>query len=230
MIKIISLGGSTLFNKELEFNDSFLNKFKAIITKNKNKFIIVIGGGKTARLYVNGLKKLAKLNNKDYDEVGIESTKLNAIFLEKLFKNETLSITNEVTSDLISKLNKSKKKLIIVYGNKPGHTSDYDTAVVAKIANVNEIINITNIDYIYNKNPNKYKDAKPIKQLTWSDYFKIIGTKIVASGNYPFDPIASKFCQKNNIKVYSVSFKYLSTIKNILEQKITTKDIFSLID
>lgn len=228
-IKIISLGGSTLFAENFNFNFSFLKKFKALIDNSKDKFIITIGGGKTARLYVNALRKLTSLNDKDYDDVGIETTHLNALFLSKYFKDSTLVTTNKVSSYMIKKLKSSKKKIIFVYGNKPGHTSDYDTVLSAIEAKSKEIINISNIDYVYDKNPNQYATAKIIKELTWKDYFKIVGLKVKASGNYPFDPIASKLCLKNNIKVYVVSYKNIKTIKNILNNKITKKDIFSLI-
>ena len=53
---IISLGGSLIAPDKVDYE--FLEKFKKVLEKNKRKykFVVVCGGGKTARTYIQGLE------------------------------------------------------------------------------------------------------------------------------------------------------------------------------
>ena len=58
---VISLGGSLIVPDKIDI--PFLRKFREIINKHKTKykFIIVTGGGSTARKYINALSELTNL-------------------------------------------------------------------------------------------------------------------------------------------------------------------------
>ena len=60
-------------------------------------------------------------------------------------------------------------------GWKPGWSTDYDAVLIAKNHNVKTIINLTNIDYVYDKNPGEFPDAKPMKELDWKSFKTIVG-------------------------------------------------------
>ena len=53
MVKVLSLGGSLIIPDNISYQ--FLEKFKKLIKKyaEKEKIIIVCGGGQTARKYIN---------------------------------------------------------------------------------------------------------------------------------------------------------------------------------
>ena len=53
---VISLGGSLIVPNKIDYE--FLDEFKKILIKNKKKynFIVVCGGGSTARTYIKGLE------------------------------------------------------------------------------------------------------------------------------------------------------------------------------
>ena len=55
-----------------------------MISKSKNKFIIIVGGGKTARKYLDAAKKLGLKKNKDLDWIGIKVTRLNAQLIKEV--------------------------------------------------------------------------------------------------------------------------------------------------
>ena len=59
---------------------------------------------------------------------------------------------------------KSKKKVLIAGGWKPGWSTDFDAVLLAKNLKAELVINMTNVDYVYNKDPKKSKGAKPIKE------------------------------------------------------------------
>jgi uridylate kinase len=125
---------------------------------------------------------------------------------------ENLIVTNPT-----SKI-KFNKKILIAAGWKPGWSTDYDTVLLAKNLKVNTIINMSNIDYVYDKDPKKNKNAKKIKNISWKDFRKIIGNKWKAGLNKPFDPVAAKEAEKLGLKV-SIIGKSLRNFENLLNNK-----------
>ena len=85
-----------------------------------------------------------------------------------------------------------------------------------KNAGAKEVINMSNIDYVYNKDPGKHKDAKKIENLSWNDYRKLSGNVWKAGMSMPFDPIAAKEAQKSKIRVYVVGNDLLN-LQNLLD-------------
>jgi uridylate kinase len=67
--------------------------------------------------------------------------------------------------------------------------------------NVKTVVNLSNIEMAYDRDPKIYPDAKPIKKITWVDFRKIVGDKWVPGMNMPYDPIASKKAQELGLKV-----------------------------
>ena len=112
--KIISVGGSIIIPKT-GFDIKFLKKFRELIlsrVKKGEKFILVIGGGATCRVYQDALKKTVKINNNDLDWLGIYSTWFNAEFVRLMF--------GEYASSFVIKNPTDKKILKQVQDDREG--------------------------------------------------------------------------------------------------------------
>ena len=193
---VLSLGGSLIVPDKIDVK--FLKNFKKTIlnfTAKKNKVIIICGGGKTCRIYQNECKKISTTSNKELDLLGIKATMLNAQLVKAIFGDKAILIGDP------EKKIKTNKKIIIGAGWLPGYSSDMDAVLVAKNFKAKTLINLSNVQYIYNKDPNKFKDAKKIKQTTWKNFQKIVGTKWIPGKNTPFDPIATKLATKLKLKL-----------------------------
>ena len=215
-IYVISFGGSLIVPAEIDIK--ILKKFKNIIEKEikkAKKFIIITGGGKTARNYQNAAKALTKVSNEDLDWLGIHATRINAHLLLTIFRKYAYF---RIIKNPKEKIN-FKEKILIAAGWKPGFSTDYDAVLLAKTYNSDTIINLTNVDYVYDKDPNKFKDAKPFKEISWKDYLKLIEQKWIPGMSAPFDPIASKLAQKFKFKVIILNGKKLKNLENYLANK-----------
>jgi len=211
----MSLGGSVIVPKGIDIK--FLKNFKEVIEKfiKKNyRFIIYCGGGSLARNYQNSALKILKLNNHDLDWLGIHATRLNANFLKSLFGKMAEDF---IVIDPTSKI-RFNKKILVAAGWKPGWSTDFDAVLLAKNLKVNTIINMSNIDYVYDKDPKKYNDAKKIKKISWKNFRKITGNKWKAGLNMPFDPIAAKEADNSRLKVIIIG-KNLKNFENLLKNK-----------
>ena len=211
MFTILSVGGSIIIPKT-GFDIKFLKQFRQLILarlKMGEKFILVIGGGATCRNYQAAAKEVVKMSAADLDWLGIYTTQFNAEFVRLLFKDVA---HNQIINNPSRKI-KTNASLIIAAGYEPGHSTDMDAVLLAKTYGARRIFNLSNIDYLYDRDPNKFKTAQKIEQIDWTTFRqKIVGHTWVPGKNAPFDPIASALAQKLK---FSVSLLNGTNLKNL---------------
>jgi len=196
---LISLGGSVIVPDRIDVG--FLKKFRKLILKQKNrKFVVVCGGGKTCRRYQKAASEITKTGEEDLDWLGIHATRLNAHLLRTVFGD---AAHKKVISGFREKI-VFREKILVASGWKPGCSTDYDAVMLAKNLGVKKIINISNIDCVYDKNPKKFRKAKPLSRISWKEFRKMVGSKWSPGMNMPFDPVASREAQKSGAKVFIV--------------------------
>lgn len=216
---VISLGGSMIVPGEIDF--IFVKKFKKLIEnqiKKGYKFIIITGGGKTARNYIEAASKVDKITNEDKDWIGIHATRMNAHFIRTILRKNAHPRINTNPHDLEDFYN-FKEDILVAAGWRPGFSTDFDAVVLAKYFNIKKVINFSNIDYVCDKDPRKFPDAKKIEKITWKDFRKIVGNKWDPGMNAPFDPIASKLAEEEKMEVAIMNGKDVQNLKNYLNGK-----------
>ena len=213
---IISLGGSLITPEEIDVD--FLKGFITIIKKYTDKytFVIITGGGKISRKYTTVTESITTPSKEDLDWIGIAATRLNAEFLRVLFAEDAyekiiLDPNNIPVTD---------KPIIFGGGWKPGNSSDLAAVVSAISVGAKRVINLSNIDFAYDKDPNKFHDAKKIENISWAEYRKLIPEDWVPGLSSPFDPIASKIAEENSIEVDILNGKNFSNFEKCLEGSI----------
>lgn len=212
---VLSVGGSIISPDKPDY--FFLKEFKNFVIRNldKYKFVIVCGGGKTAAYYNEAATRVSKIKDTDLDWLGITATRLNAELMRVVFGELA---TEKVIYDPSKKF-ASDKKIIIASGWKPGRSTDYIAIYLGKKLNATRVINLTNIEYVYDKDPRTNKDAKKLFNITWNEFRKIVGNKWTPRMNSPFDPIASKEAQKNKMNVAILKGTDLDNIQAYLDNK-----------
>lgn len=213
---VISLGGSLIVPDEIDWK--FVKQFKKVIENGITKgfrFIIVAGGGRTARKYIEAGAKVGDIDNEDKDWIGIHATRMNAHFIRTIFKKHAHPTINKNPYDLESFL-KAKESILVAAGYKPGNSTDYIAVLLAKHFDVKNIANLSNIDHAYDKDPRKFKDAKKIKEINWTEFQKIVGDTWDPGANVPFDPIASKLAAKEGMEVVILNGKKLANFEKYL--------------
>jgi len=202
---VISLGGSVMNPNEVDTNA--IKEFIEV-TKNSNPntpLIIVVGGGSSARKYQQALKDINITDHSKLDWMGIKATYLNAELVRYC-----MNIKDPVIHD---PSNPPKlKPILIASGWKPGWSTDYVAVTLAKAYEADRVINLTNTAYVYDKDPKK-ENAKPLKDISYSEMKKLVGDTWTPGLNMPFDPIAVKLASESNLKIYiAKGMKNLSLI------------------
>ena len=216
-IWVLSLGGSRIVPEENGVDHKFIERFKKIIEKHPSKkFVVITGGGTTAREYIKGLKNLKKGIKKQSME-GIIITRLHADLLSKVFGKRA---NEKIPKSMKEVKNMLKRNQVVFCGAlrwKPHQTSDGTSAELASFLKA-PFINITNVRGMYTSNPKTNKNAKFIKNISWREFHKKAEKiKFKAGQHFVLDQDASKIIMKKKIPTYITNS--LSDIDNILSNK-----------
>lgn len=213
---VISMGGSLICPEKIDVD--FLKSFRKMIVEELDKgkrFILITGGGRTARNYQSAAGEVTDLHNDDIDWLGIEATRLNAHLVRTIFHDYA---HRKIIEDPSKKIT-FNEKILVAAGWKPGFSTDYDAVLLAKQFKVKKVINLTNTDYVYDKDPKQHSDAKPFKEISWKSFRKLVGNKWNPGLSAPFDPVASMEAKKLKLCVAIINGKNLENLKNAIEGK-----------
>lgn len=210
---VLSLGGSLIVPEEVD--TVFLKKFIELIKSRValgERFIIVCGGGGINRQYNTAAGDIRDFSDTELDWLGIHATRFNAHFVRLLFGDLAYEgiIINPYEKSA------SDKPVLVGAGYEPGWSSDYDAVYLAKTYGVARVVNLSNIDYAYDKDPNKFPDAVKIKEITWPAFRTIVGDEWVPRMSKPFDPIASREAEKLGLEVAILNGRNFENLEKYL--------------
>jgi uridylate kinase len=204
---VIHLGGSIVvphISDQGGMNIPFLKKFQTFLKKEVRKgrrFIIVIGGGKTARAYQKAASQLVGVRAEDLDWLGIHAIRINAHLLRSIFYKEAypVVIDHDPFPKEVETMKRSAKNLFFASGWTPGWSTDYIAVELARKFGVKEVIIAKDTPFVYDKDPGKYADAKPIEALSWKTYKRLIPKTWSPGLSSPVDPVATRLAERVGI-------------------------------
>ena len=105
----------------------------------------------------------------------------------------------------------------VLHTGKPGCSTDTASALRAKDINADMIVKLTNVDGVYDKDPNKYADAIMYDKLTHQEILDNPEIKVM-------DIPAVEECMMNNIDINVINFEDKNNLIRVLSnEKIGTK-------
>lgn len=216
-ITVISVGGSLIVPDTID--TSFLKDFKEFIeaeVKQGKKFILVTGGGKICRRYNTALENVnPNITNEDKDWLGCKVTQLNATLLKYIFGNIATFIPNFNPKSEVE----WKTPVYIGAGYEPGHSSDMDAVLLAHNVGAKKMINLSNIEYLYEKDPRDDPNAKKIISANWDELIAILPDSWEAGLNAPFDPMAARKAKEFALELAIISGQNFKGMKSFMEDQ-----------
>lgn len=218
---VMSIGGSLIVPNggiDTEFLMN-LNKFirKQLAKNKKRQFFLVVGGGSTARHYRDAGTDVIghELTDDDKDWIGIHATRLNAHLVRTIFRD----LAHPFIIKHYEIIQKVTEPVVVAAGWKPGWSTDFDSVLLCEDYGVREVLNLSNIDKVYDKDPKQFPDAKPIDKINWGKFRKIVGDKWIPGINAPFDPMAAKKAQELKVKVVVMNGYNFENLENYFNGK-----------
>jgi len=217
-IVVISLGGSLIVPDKI--NTEILERFKRVLSRHttKYKFIVVCGGGKVARTYINGLESNNRKKQYFQSLLGISITRTNARFMTYFFGRDA---NQGMPNDMKDVENLLKRNDVVFcgalrYGKH--ETSDGTAAKLAHHFNT-DFINLTNVRGLYDKDPKKFRSAKFIPDISHKDFYKMAKKIEYKPGqHFILDQKAAKIIKKHKITTYILGPE-LKNLDNLLNGK-----------
>ena len=160
--------------------------------------ILIAGGGKIARHYISNARS-SGADESTLDELGIEISRLNAKLLIYALKDKAYphppttlpEVKNAVESGLI----------VVAGGLHPGQSTNGTAALIAEKVKASEFLNATDVDGIYDSDPNKNKKAKKFKRIDLKDLRNLLVHEDSMAGGYDLmDIVALKVIERSKIK------------------------------
>ena len=211
---VISLGGSVLVSDDIDI--SYFENLKDFLIKlsDQCKIYIIIGGGKTARAYINLGRKL-NFDEKTLDNFGIEITRINAKILTNMLdeSNKEIPKTTDEAKDI-------DKRIVIMGGTTPGHSTDMVGAELAEKVSASKFIIATNVDGVYDKDPNKFPNAKQLREISIDNLINQYGTEWKSAGkNIVIDGPALQIIKRAKIPTFVLNGKKLQELEKAINNK-----------
>ena len=199
--------------KVLKDYASFLVKISKICQP-----IVVTGGGNIARHYISHARS-SGADESTLDELGIEISRLNAKLLIYALKNKAYShppITLQEVKHAVD------DGLIVVTGGlHPGQSTNGTAALIAEKIKAEQFLNATDVDGVYDMDPNKYKKAKQFKRIELKNLKNMLVHEDSIAGGYDLmDIVALKIIERSKINT-----RILKADIKIIEKAIKGVDV-----
>jgi uridylate kinase len=139
-----------------------------------------------------------------------------AAFGEKAY---THIIHDAMSEQELIRAQKNKANLFVACGGVPGRSTDYGAVKLAQVFGAKEVIIAGDTPYVYEKDPRKFPKAKPISELTWVAYEKLVPKKWTPGLSSPVDPVATQLAKKLKITAKILNGKDIPNFKNAIQNK-----------
>jgi uridylate kinase len=219
---VVKIGGSILYDHLINFDFDMLRKVKNWywdIKASYDTIVLVTGGGKLSRSIEEKIAGSVSGENSIHN-VAMLLTQTNAAIIAGFLEDDDIYIPKKL-GDAYEYLIMDGGKTMVSGGLKVGWSTDMDAAVFADVLEAGRVHKISNIDYVYNKDPKEFFDARPIKDMSWNEYFKMFsvvpGQQHEANAHIPVDVQCSQFCSRKNLSFHITGGKLLEERENIAD-------------
>lgn len=160
--------------------------------------IVVAGGGTIARTYIDHARK-AGADESTLDELGIDISRLNARLLIHRLGSHAYPHPPKTLREVERVVETGK--IVVAGGLYPGQSTNGTAALIAERLRADEFLNATDVDGIYNCDPNKHDNARKLPKIGIDDLRSMLVKEGSMAGGYDLmDIIALKVIERSGIR------------------------------
>lgn len=209
---VVSIGGSILDYGDIAFLRS-LGRTLCDVSRTV-KLYIVAGGGRFSRSYIKVGRELGA-SERFLDSMGIRATRINAMLLSAAIGKDANPFPPPSYSQAIKEGRKSR--IVVMGGTRPGRTTDGVSARLAEKVNARRLVNASNVDGVYTKDPKRHQDARRMTSLTYDELVEFSRiTKGHAGPTAIFDIVGARIIRKAGIPLLVLDGRDLVSLRDAI--------------
>ncbi|MEM0506576.1 MAG: UMP kinase [Thermosphaera sp.] len=203
--------------KAFDDGPELLGKYVSVLRTLSEKYrvVVVTGGGRMARNYIEMARRIGVSSNYWLDMIGISVSRINALFLIASLEGKAYPKPIESPIELLSAI--TSHKILVGGGLIPGQSTASVAVELAEALGVKKIYYFSATDYVYDKDPAKYPDAKPFKEIAGSRLKEILMQKQLPGEYALIDEKALDLALRSGIEIRLIFFKHPDKIFESLE-------------
>ena len=221
---MLKISGEALIGKadygiDTKVMDNIANQIGEVVLMGV-EIAVVVGGGNFWRgvaASANGMDRTTA------DYIGMLATVMNAIGLQDALEKKNIStrVQSSITMQEIAEpfirrraLRHLEKKRVVIFAGGTGNpyfSTDTAAALRALEINAEILFKATKVDGVYNKDPEKYPDAKKYEELT---YLEVLEKNLRI-----LDSTATSLCMENDLPVVVFDITKSGNIKDVISGK-----------
>lgn len=201
---VIKYGGSLLFedgNIRTSRIDAMCDAVRTLIGEG-HAVGIVVGGGATARSYIRGLAPGYGQADKDF--VAVMATRMNAMLFISRLADLAAPYPPQAYDEMVRQLREGM--MVVAGGMQPGQSTNAVATLLCEAMGAGHLVNATDVDYLYDKDPSRYDDARPLEDATYAELREIVSASGAGAGQYElFDTVAVNNLVRSHIRLHFVN-------------------------
>lgn len=216
---VISVGGSLIVPDGIDAG--FLSSLKQLIERRISeygrRFVIITGGGRTARYYQDAARAVTELESDDLDWLGIHATRLNGHLVRTIFRDIAYPVMVTNPDEVLDAPRDAR--LIVAAGYRPGASTDLRAVQIAEHVGATKLINLSNIDHVYTADPKVDPTAEKIESISWNEFRKLLPDAWDPGLSSPFDPVAARRAEELGLEVAVINGAHLTELEHYLDSE-----------
>lgn len=196
---VVRLGGSVLGSP---LDPEVVKRYSDVISKvlkQGHDVVLVIGGGATARQYIDTARRM-DLPPRTQDLIAIQASRLNARLVGMALGTSGVAVTLRGAVSMAE-----KNHIAVMGGLKPGITTDTVAILVAEAWKSDLIVKASDQEGIYDADPRTHPGAKLLRMVSYEKLVDILGGKHSPGIHRIVDPVAVQRIAENRLKLVVVN-------------------------
>jgi uridylate kinase len=209
---VVSIGGSIIDHEDTAFLRDLARALRD--AARTVKLYVVAGGGRVSRSYIKAGRALGA-GERFLDSIGIKATRMNAMLLSTAIGEDANPYPPASYSHAMRQA--KERKIVVMGGTRPGRTTDGVAARLAQKVNAHRLVNASNVDGVYTKDPKRFRDARRIAKMTHDDLVALSsGTAGKAGPTVIFDLVGARIIRQAGIALFVLDGRDLASLSGAI--------------
>ncbi len=209
---VLKLGGHVIFGEQIDTD--LLKQYASLIEDifDGGRWVVVIGGGETARKYIKTAKQLG-LDETSCDETAIKITRVNAYLFARSLGNKACQRIPETVDEI--RMLSDTGRVVVAGGLQPGQSTMAVSILAASVIGAERIVVATDVDGIYSDDPKKNREAKLIPRMSYEEMAVLAQKVSQKAGQYQIiDMVGLAMLLRTRIPLYYVNGYKLDMVRD----------------